>query len=344
MSSVPNWSRAREVQEDPGIINRGNIVMDFFQKKVIRRRDGATSAISAILSEGVAIEKSPAGFSLPADLRTPAVKQDLDGVEFGIEVITPEHAKQYLIHNVRNRKFKAAVVAEYVRSMKCNQWCFTGEAIIFDEEDVLLNGQHRLMAIVKAGVELPFLVVRGVSKAAFLYMDIGSRRNGKDALNIHDPSAPDCTQPVLNKLSSIRSGSGRTGGSLVVQDVIDVYDAEEKALKASAALMGKLKRSPMKIANANECIPLHMEFSRSAGAAAANDFFTKVLTGAGIQENTWEKHLRDRLVSSVGEKADSKHYMNDLRKRIALVSVWNKIRSNAPVTRLKLPIAVPEIL
>jgi hypothetical protein len=315
-----------------------------FREKIIRRRNGEAKEITAPLTAGMQITKSPTGYSLPLESASAPVAQQLDGVEYGVEVVTPKDANRYLRHNVRNRRIKPAVVADYAREMAGGLWCFTAEPLIFDTDGVLLNGQHRLSGLVKAQVELPFLVVRGVAKEAFPYIDIGSRRNGKDVLSIHDPTAPGHAQQVLNKICSIRTASGRMGGSLSVPDIIQVYEAEKKQLKASGGFITKLDRQPRALANVNECIAFHMEFAHRHGANLANDFFTKILTGVGIQENTWEKVGRDRLMRSVGKKSGHQDFMNDLRKRVVIVTVWNKIRSGSPVGQLKIHAGVPDIL
>jgi hypothetical protein len=125
-------------------------------------------------------------------------------------------------------------------------------------------------------------------------------------------------------------------------DLLRFYDAEEGPLKISSAYIKKLKRSPTKIANANECIPLHMELS-SKNAELANEFFAKILTGVGIAANTWEKLLRDRLSNAVNQKKDSRYYLGEPDRRKLFILTWNKIRENQPVGKLKMPIAMPDI-
>ena len=59
--------------------------------------------------------------------------------------------------------------------MKAGKWCLNGEAIEFDTNGKLKNGQHRLRAVIKSGVAIDCVVVRGVDPDIVLY-DNGLKR------------------------------------------------------------------------------------------------------------------------------------------------------------------------
>lgn len=97
-----------------------------------------------------------------------------------VETITPEKAKQYLEQNTNNyRKLSPSKVTQYANDMMAGQWEENGEPIQFAENGVLLNGQHRLAAIVKSGVTISMPVIRGISNDVSLF-DIGKARTAKD--------------------------------------------------------------------------------------------------------------------------------------------------------------------
>lgn len=103
-----------------------------------------------------------------------------------VETIGPEKAKEYLKANINNPRgnhsLSRSVVKRYAEDMKTGKWELNGEAIEFDEDGVLKNGQHRLAAIVIAGVEVKILVVRGVSRDTIVY-DIPLKRNAAQMVN-----------------------------------------------------------------------------------------------------------------------------------------------------------------
>lgn len=99
-----------------------------------------------------------------------------------VEVITPLVAEEYLASNTFNRPLKARAVAEMAEDMLHGRWVFNGDAIRFSSEGRLLDGQHRLSAIIESGTPIPFFVVRGLSDQAFTTIDAGKARTAAQVL------------------------------------------------------------------------------------------------------------------------------------------------------------------
>lgn len=96
------------------------------------------------------------------------------------EVITPEKAGEMLKHNTKNyRIINRRLVLEYAKAMREGAWEENGEPIVFDEDGVLKNGQHRLLAVIASGVSVRMLVVRGVDRNILVY-DEGRKRTPTD--------------------------------------------------------------------------------------------------------------------------------------------------------------------
>jgi len=90
------------------------------------------------------------------------------GLEVTVETITPEMAEAYLGFNHQHREIKSAKVGKFAAEMMEENWQLNGKTIVFDGEKKLLNGQHRLTAVVLSGKSLTTLVVRGINKEAIL--------------------------------------------------------------------------------------------------------------------------------------------------------------------------------
>lgn len=101
-----------------------------------------------------------------------------------VKTITPAKAKEMLKHNVMNRSVRDNTVTKYASAMKRDQWVMNGEAICFDNEGNLLDGQHRLLAVIKADKPIQFLIVRGIEKHAFSTYNQGKTRSASDVLGI----------------------------------------------------------------------------------------------------------------------------------------------------------------
>jgi hypothetical protein len=87
------------------------------------------------------------------------------GLEITVEIINPEEAQAYLDNNAKHRPIKEKKVDAYMTEMADGRWRLNGKTICFDTDGRLLNGQHRLSAVVKSGVSLTTVVVRGLDPA-----------------------------------------------------------------------------------------------------------------------------------------------------------------------------------
>lgn len=94
-----------------------------------------------------------------------------------IKTITPQVAERWLKLNYGgNRPLANDRVIEFATSMATGKWTLTHQGICFSDTGKLLDGQHRLSAIIKSGVSVQMLVVTGVSEDTFRAIDIGKVR------------------------------------------------------------------------------------------------------------------------------------------------------------------------
>lgn len=82
-----------------------------------------------------------------------------------IQIITPEIAEKWLReNNTHNRSLYEHTVNHYAREMSSGAWTITNQGIGFAEDGTLLDGQHRLAAVVKAGIPIQMLVINNLPK------------------------------------------------------------------------------------------------------------------------------------------------------------------------------------
>nr|BAR25009.1 hypothetical protein [uncultured Mediterranean phage uvMED] len=72
---------------------------------------------------------------------------DVTQVQAHVRYVTPEQAAEWLSLNTANRKASKTAVKRWARIMRANEWQLCPDAIAFDFDNVLINGQHRLMAV-----------------------------------------------------------------------------------------------------------------------------------------------------------------------------------------------------
>ena len=65
-----------------------------------------------------------------------------------------------------------------------DEWTLTNDAITFDTDGNLINGQHRLTACVETNTPIDVIVIRGLPPYAQLAMDTGRKRTVSDYLQL----------------------------------------------------------------------------------------------------------------------------------------------------------------
>lgn len=83
-----------------------------------------------------------------------------------IESITAEKATQYLDKVNRQRPLRKNLSKRYAADMRNGHWLLTHQGIAFDTKGNLIDGQHRLQAVIFAGVPVKMMVTRGIPVSA----------------------------------------------------------------------------------------------------------------------------------------------------------------------------------
>ena len=97
-----------------------------------------------------------------------------------VQTVTPEMASQWLACNKINRPLRSSWVADLAGMILRGEWQTTHQGIALDADDGLLDGQHRLSAIVAAGEPVEMLVTTGLPAASFGVLDRGRSRTLND--------------------------------------------------------------------------------------------------------------------------------------------------------------------
>ena len=161
------------------------------------------------------------------------------GNTFRVEIVemTPERAERLLDMNTRNRSVKINRERNYAGQMKNGQWLVDGNPIRVDRDGVLLDGQHRLYAIVESGTTQTVVLITGLEPQAMNSIDTGVSRTLGDLLKLSIPDMKhEAKLGALSRVLLIRSlgepmaTSFATSAAAVAQDsrvtnatIIDFY-------------------------------------------------------------------------------------------------------------------------
>lgn len=98
-----------------------------------------------------------------------------------VETITPERAAALLTSNTENRHVRPGIVRAYARDMAVGRWVVTGAPIVLNGRRVL-DGQHRLLACIEAGVPFETAVMYDADESIHFAIDKGMKRTIGDEL------------------------------------------------------------------------------------------------------------------------------------------------------------------
>lgn len=112
----------------------------------------------------------------------------IDEIRCRTILVTPDMAENLLKYNVDNRKIRDTSIKNLSRSMKNGEWIYTHQGVAIDKNGILIDGQHRLKAVLKSGVSVPMILFENVDPRAFNVIDQGERRSPYDVLRT-SPSA-----------------------------------------------------------------------------------------------------------------------------------------------------------
>jgi len=106
-----------------------------------------------------------------------------------IKEITPEMAKEILENNhADQRKIKESRVRKYAEEIAIGAWIINGETIVISENGRLLDGQHRVLAVIRANEPIRTLLVENVPEQQNGYDTFATinteNRSNADALYI----------------------------------------------------------------------------------------------------------------------------------------------------------------
>lgn len=243
-------------------------------------------------------------------------------------LITPELATEYLKKNTNNRPINGRHLKLLVGEMESGRWIQNGSTICFSG-DRLVDGQHRLHAILVSGISRKMLVVEGLDDSSFATIDSGKKRSAADALMIRGEknyALLAATAVFVNRYER-RAMNGCTL-SVSPAEVVDLVGEYGNTLRDCCQFV--LELGTRRIIAGSMMAGLLYIF-QGMDEATAKEFFTSLISGAGLAEDSPILLLRQRLVSNSINKAKLK---KDYIAALCIIA-WNLVRQNRPCRTLK---------
>lgn len=245
--------------------------------------------------------------------------------------VSPRLAKEWLATNRENRNVSSDWVDKLARDMRNGQFPNIGEAIKFDRNGDLIDGQHRLMAVVQSGCTVEFTVTTGVQRDDRYKLDKGRKRSAADELHMKHgiPSgmmAVAAARIVLIwQIGETKSEKYKPTDAEIVEFVVDNRDLMTRAVRYGTNLRNEVGVSPS-IAAAMFFLTWEIQ------VADALAFWESVHKGAGLAEGDPALTLRNALVRAC--RGTNPPKPKSVMAMIA--SAWNAERTGRKIKRLML--------
>lgn len=249
------------------------------------------------------------------------------------ELITPDRASELLMMNTANRPVRQGLVARYANDMINGRWnSETGETIKVNRRGQLPDGQHRLHAVIKAGVPIVMYIAYDVANDAFEVIDSGLRRQAKDVLYIAGATNPTRLAALIGKYYNLKRGVS----SLSNQDtaitsamVLDIYESN------ADLWISILNQSESWYDACNKIIPPsiiggYYAYLREIDEDDAYNFFQQ-LCGKEYSIFPAIMLLKDKMIQ---DKISNKKMLRTYRHAL-IIKAWNFYRKGKEVKILK---------
>jgi hypothetical protein len=155
--------------------------------------------------------------------------------------VTPSMAARWLEGaNGHNRALSEEYAAKLARDIREGRWFLSHEGIAFDTHGVLLDGQHRLWAVVLADKPIEIYVWVGISPEALLSINSGKPRSLADNLRLGG-GVGDVTGRDLATLRAML-GHGTADAPLTPSEAKDLFARHREAVTFAGVHLPKTAR------------------------------------------------------------------------------------------------------
>ena len=257
-------------------------------------------------------------------------------VRSSVVTLTAKEAQKLLAKNTHNRTVREELVYLYASEIQEGRWLFNGEAIKISRTGVILDGQHRLLAlsICDEGASITTLLVTGLADSAQSTMDQGVKRNASDILSLAGIENVDSQVAAGIKVFMIWEA-----------DLLFSETKATRALTSSPAMLAWAQKNP----NTVELIHYGVRFrnipirngvllafyakAKLAHGDTVDAFMTALLDGTDLHAGSPVLALRNRLIKI---RANSVR-LSDRDAIGILINTFTHYRLNHRITRIQMP-------
>lgn len=225
-----------------------------------------------------------------------------------VAVVNPELAELWLRGNTANRPIKAALVDDLTNAMLNGTFKLTHQPVAMTSEGRLLDGQHRLLAIVRSGRTVSLTVARDADPETFGVIDAGAKRTLADVLAVKYGHTYNAVNVAACRVVAMYDRSDVTSTAPWNTRTFAGAKLDRATIAALADEMHEsMNRLILDIKDINVSWRLHsnplaalyvIRRDSAQDAALLDEFIRGLVSGADIPPGDVRLKLRDGLVSN----------------------------------------------
>jgi hypothetical protein len=254
-----------------------------------------------------------------------------------VQTITPARATEWLEANTSNRPLSRAVVRSFAEAMRRGEWQVTHQGIAFDTTGVLVDGQHRLAAIIEADRPVELTVFTDVAEGSFDVLDIGKRRTAADVLAIEGEKNSIMLAAMVRIvwLYRNRPDLNWTGGAAAVSNHQVVHTLNEHPkLREFLGLGEQIAAATGMIKSAAGAASYLVEQATRRTDLTA--WYEGIIDGAGLRKADPRLQLRRVMFTMARSHAGQPLRRRDTREHVALyLKAFNAWHTDQPLPQLR---------
>ena len=258
--------------------------------------------------------------------------------EFQVMNMTPEKAKQILMtKNPNNRHLRASNLKRLTTAIENGDWRVTNQGIAFDDQGNLIDGQHRLAAILQTGKTVPILVGSNMDPRIFDCVDTGAGRTAGDAIDIAGSTHGKTIAAALKIYYLYNKWPRRAWSSTVSPtsaQILQIYETKKDVVEALFSVISKKHKN-------FKCFPrsVALTFTLICLDAGWSDlqmweFWDAVTLGANLPPDSAVLSFRNQL-NNVEYRKRGSFYQRFILN--AFIVCFNKHVQNVPTIRFIAP-------
>ena len=209
--------------------------------------------------------------------------------------LTPEVATALLGQNTSNRNISPIWVTFLAKTITRGEWQLNGQPLVVSDKGDLLDGQHRCLAVIKAGVAIQVLLVEGAAADSFATMDHNKSRSYANVLEARGlrKGAKWLAAAAREALLWERQEWSRSGPLNVTTGELDETVARHPDI-AHWAQEARRQRDRVPYSRVGIVTVLH-DVAHAFDDDLAEEFFDGVWAGANLSAGDPRLALRNRL-------------------------------------------------